>query len=211
MKIVAISDLHEQWSQLHIPECDVLIVAGDITYDGKPHKLAEFNAWAERLQDRGTAGDVVVIAGNHDLLAERNPDGFRAILQDVTYLQDESIEIGGLNIYGSPWTPTFGYGWAFNADRDRIFQHWKKIPGNTDILVTHGPAFGILDRNQERERCGCPRLRDVIEFEVQPKLHICGHIHEGYGVGHLGFTTMVNASVLNRHYQCVNKPVVIEL
>ena len=48
-----------------------------------------------------------------------------------------------VRIYGSPWQPEF-YNWAFNLPRngEEMKARWDAIPDNTDILITHGPAYG---------------------------------------------------------------------
>ncbi|MHA2067516.1 MAG: metallophosphoesterase family protein, partial [Candidatus Thorarchaeota archaeon] len=60
------------------------------------------------------------------------------------------------------------------------------------------------------ERVGCEAQRRWIE-ENQPKLVVCGHIHGGYGLGLIGNTLVVNASICNEKYQPVNRPVVLEI
>jgi hypothetical protein len=112
-------------------------------------------------------------------------------------LEDESAIVAGVKIYGSPWQPYFG-GWAFNLRRgEPLAAMWAKIPDNTDILVTHSPPEGILDRNRWGEPCGCRDLLARVR-EVQPRLHIFGHIHEAAGQSHDAGTTFVNAAVPSR-------------
>lgn len=43
------------------------------------------------------------------------------------------------------------------------------------------------------------------------KLHVFGHIHEGYGVTHQEGLAFVNASICDRKYIPCHKPIVIEL
>ena len=75
--------------------------------------------------------------------------------------------------------PRFG-DWAFNVDRgEPILKHWNKIPDNTDVLLTHGPALGYGDRLKCGGLSGCSELFATITDRVQPKFHICGPIHEG--------------------------------
>lgn len=212
-KIVAVSDLHERWLQVQIPKCDLMIVAGDITFAGDLTKIQDFNNWAFGLQDSGNVGEVVVIAGNHDRTAATDPETWRTLLPDVIYLQDEATEVLGLSIYGSPWSPSFfRQNWVFNADRGvEIRAHWQKIPENLDILVTHGPPYGIGDRVlRNYEHVGCHDLRETI-LAKKPRVHISGHIHSGYGMGMLGTTFCINASTCNESYQPVNPPVIFEI
>ena len=52
--------------------------------------------------------------------------------------------------------------------------------------MTHNPLKNILDGfpslpPNDKRRLGCPFLVDTIK-RVKPKLHVFGHVHEGYGV-----------------------------
>jgi Icc-related predicted phosphoesterase len=84
------------------------------------------------------------------------------------------------------------------------------IPVGTDVLITHGPAFGLHDIVVNGTNTGCKDLLQRI-IEVKPKVHVCGHIHEGYGSIKKGETRFINASVLNESYELVNKPIVFEI
>lgn len=211
-RVCAISDLHEKWEDLKIPKCDLLVVAGDLTYTGNYGKISEFNNWCDHLQNKGIVEEVVVIAGNHDLTAQRDPQTFRQLLSDVIYLEDELLLWNGLRIYGSPWTPSFyREHWVFNADRgSEIRGYWNNIPDNLDILITHGPAYGVRDMTPRGECVGCWDLREVI-LEKKPRVHIFGHIHHGYGIGMLGTTLEINASSCTERYQAENAPLVFDL
>lgn len=90
----------------------------------------------------------IFIAGNHDFYFEdySQQEIQEKLPENMYYLNDSGICIEGINIWGSPITPTF-FNWAFNKDRGYdIIQHWQKIPDNTDILITHGPPNMILDK-----------------------------------------------------------------
>jgi len=84
------------------------------------------------------------------------------------------------------------------------------IPENTDVLVTHGPPFGVLDKNYNQMHCGCKSLLQRV-MQVRPKLHIFGHIHEGYGVEAREGVTFMNASSVNLFYKMTNLPLLHEL
>jgi hypothetical protein len=126
------------------------------------------------------------------------------------YLQDEAVEIEGLRIWGSPWQPEF-LDWAFNLPRGAALREkWDRIPSGTDVLITHGPPQGVLDRVDEGRREGCADLLNAVA-RVRPRLHLFGHIHEGYGCLERDGTTFVNASICDRAYRPVNPPVVVDL
>jgi Icc-related predicted phosphoesterase len=114
-----------------------------------------------------------------------------------------------VKIYGSPWQPEF-YDWAFNLPRGKkLAEKWSKIPDGLDILITHGPAHKMVDHTIQGLNVGCEDLFNRI-MEVQPKIHVCGHIHWAYGQKSFHGVEFLNASVLNERYQYENKPIVIE-
>lgn len=208
-RIVAISDTHGFYNRITIPDGDILVHAGDITGQGTFECLEEFNSWLSGLPHKHK----VVIAGNHDWCFQWDQDRCRTILSNATYLQDEGAEIEGLKFYGSPWQPRF-FDWAFNLDRGAaLAEKWDMIPNDTDILVTHGPAFGILDEvanNNYVRNVGCQDLLIALQ-RIKPKVHIFGHIHEGYGEAVKNGTLFLNASVNTSRYQPTNPPIVIDI
>ena len=80
---------------------------------------------------------------------------------------------------------------------------------DTDILITHGPAYGMLDYTISGEQVGCHDLYHKI-IEIQPKIHVCGHIHWAYGQKNFFGIDFINACVLNERYEHENKPVEID-
>jgi Icc-related predicted phosphoesterase len=124
-------------------------------------------------------------------------------------LFDNDVTIDGIKFYGSPWQPEF-HDWAFNLPRgEELAAKWEKIPDDVDILITHSPAYGILDYAPIGGHVGCEELYRKIA-EVKPKIHVCGHIHDGYGQKTMGGIEFLNASVLNDRYEHAHKPIVME-
>lgn len=204
--IVAISDTHTLHNQVNIPPGDILIYAGDMSNTGDLDDVAQFNQFLGRLPHPYK----IVIAGNHDFCFERQPQAAQALLTNCIYLQDETVEIDGLKIYGSPWQPWF-LDFAFNLRRGaEIRAKWDLIPPDTDILITHGPPAGHGDKTIHNKYVGCVDLLEVIE-QIKPKYHIFGHIHEGYGITTNNHTTFINASICNAGLQTVNKPIVFQV
>lgn len=209
VSLVMVSDLHEQWESVQIPRGDVLVVAGDITYKGSLTKVSQFNDWLARLKDEGVIKHAVVIAGNHDLTAQTESKYFRKRLKEAVYLNNQEEIVMGLKFFGSPWTPWF-YDWAFNARRGKnINEHWELIPDDTDVLVTHGPPYGAGDLLVDGRRAGCVDLRNHVLHRVKPKVHVCGHLHHGYGIHMLGTTVVVNASTCTEQYEPTNLPIAL--
>jgi len=204
MTITAISDTHTQHEKLLLLGGDLLIFSGDFMGSGyNKLEVLDFLKW---LNDQTHYNDIVFIAGNHDRWVENYPDEFKDIIpqyNNITYLQDNFIIIDGVKIYGSPWQPWF-YNWAFNLQRGpEIKEKWDLIPEDTDILITHGPPYGILDKCPNS--VGCEDLLNRIE-EIKPKINIFGHIHEGYGYISKNDTHFINASVLDEKYRQINNP-----
>lgn len=213
MKIDCISDLHGYKPKLE--GGDLLIIAGDLTARDNKYEYVQFSEWFLQQDYRKK----IVISGNHEGCIERGDYYFNH--EWLGYLQDSGTEFEGLKIWGSPWTPEF-CNWYFMKKRGKeIKEKWDLIPNDIDILITHGPPYGILDstsfscrRPYGTDHCGCVDLREAIE-RIQPKLHVFGHIHEGYGQIVLKCTPRdvlcVNASIMDKDYQPVNKPISIEL
>lgn len=208
--ICAISDTHEQHKSVSIPKCDLLIHAGDITGRGSLGKLRSFNAWVADLLDSGHVGEAVYIAGNHDITLEGNScDVAEALLQAGTYLNCTTATVCGLTVHGIPHQLKF-CDWAFNTDEARLTKLFDAVPQNTDILVTHGPPHGVRDRSEAGTYCGSVALYNWIK-KNQPKMVVCGHIHEGWGAAMVDNTLVVNASICTAAYKPTNQPIVVEL
>jgi Icc-related predicted phosphoesterase len=213
MRIVFISDTHNQHNYLKIPDCDVLIHAGDFTRAGKEKECVKFLNWYGSLSQ---AQHKLVIAGNHDWHFARFPQAARELVPDsVTYLQDEEVVIDGVKFYGSPWQPAF-FDWAFNLPRGKPLQKvWSRIPDDVNVLVTHTPPYGFGDwvRRDGGLHVGCQDLSERIENLSDLRLHAYGHIHEGYGVVSFGDQHFINAASLDEHYNVRNMrtPIVWEL
>jgi len=188
-RIVAMADTHGYHQNLLVPDGDILVHAGDLTQTGTLDELEQVNDFLASLPHRHK----VVIAGNHDWCFARQPVKARRILDAAVYLEDEAVVLDGIRFWGSPWQPWF-LDWAFNLRRGAaLAEKWALIPANTDVLVTHGPPQGFGDTVSRGERVGCEDLLARLR-QVQPKLHLFGHIHEDRGSWKLGATLVVNVT-----------------
>ncbi|MFN3403938.1 MAG: metallophosphatase domain-containing protein [Cytophagaceae bacterium] len=207
MKFVTISDTHGYHSQLILPPADAIIHAGDITKSGTKEEVLDFISWFGALDYQYK----IFIPGNHDYYLEKcSPEELKSLLPKNTYLlNDSGITINNIKIWGSPVQPCY-HNMAFNRERgEEIKRHWDLIPEDTDILITHGPPFGILDENCETENVGCKDiLKKVLNFK--PKYYVFGHIHEAYGMTCKDGVCFINACVLDRNYKIINFPTVIK-
>lgn len=209
-KIVLLSDTHNRHEQIRVPDGDVLIHAGDATVRGTVEEIAGFNRWFARQPHKHK----IFVAGNHDWLFETNPRVAESLLDDkIIYLRDSEAEIANLKIYGSPWTPRF-FDWAFNANRGaEMREKWERIPETVDVLITHGPPHGILDRVARLdsfENTGCEELRERVEV-IKPRLHVFGHIHEDFGSVEKIGVKFINAANCDIDYTPRNPPFVVDL
>lgn len=193
MHITMIADTHG--SQPQLPGGDVLIHAGDLTHVGDLPDINDAAKWLGAQDYKHK----IAIAGNHDWGFVRDPEAARQMMADagVTYLEDSGCVVEGLKFWGSPWSPTFG-NWAFMGTERVLRQQWALIPDDTDVLIVHGPAYGLGDRTSRNVRAGCRDLR-VALARVRPLLSVHGHIHEDGGAWSLRHqedtTWVVNASV----------------
>ena len=134
----------------------------------------------------------------------------KANLKNCIYLEDQSLQIFGYKIYGSPWqTPHL---WAaFQRNSDTLKQIWSKIPDDVDILMTHGPPYKQLDKTRKGVDTGCPHLLKEVLTRVKPILHCFGHIHESYGASSYDDVLFINSAFCDSRYKPVQPPFIIDL
>lgn len=213
MRLVCISDTHNQHTAVDVPDGNVLVHAGDFTDNGSYSEARSFLTWLGGIAPRYR--HTILCAGNHDFLFDRSPEITRALLEEcapgVIYLQDEAVEIDDVMFYGSPQTPWF-YG-AFNVHRgEAIRQYWDRIPERTDILITHSPPFGILDQaTANGNHLGCEEMRTRIGALPRLQAHIFGHIHGGHGTITRDGATFINASICDEDCKPTNSAVTHEI
>lgn len=223
MKIAAISDTHyiETLEKLVLPEAEILCHMGDFSMMGDPEETLEFFHWLKWQASRFKA--VFFLNGNHDFLFEDDSESFNELLtilpSNVKNLHNSGAEIDGISFYGFPHVPALP-NWAFTKERGEKMKKCTDTIPVCDVLLSHGPPYEILDealrpgKNDKGEfnyeHVGCQELNDRV-FQINPKLHLFGHIHEAHGHKKLADTTFVNCSILDRGYNMKNAPVVIEI
>lgn len=236
MRFVAISDTH--MAQPELPEGDVLLHTGDLTYQGTLLEVREASLWLHDQKLKKNYKHVIMIAGNHDWLFQKESRLARQMMKDrgLIYLEDSGVTLEGpavhsenvapgpgrVAIYGSPWQPTF-MNWAFNLHRgEALKKRWDMIPTGVDILLTHGPPYKILDgvptfnedaypsdESMTVRHVGCEELLKATT-RLKPKVHVFGHVHSGRGRTERDGTTFINASVMNETYDPTRKPWVFD-
>jgi len=204
--LVLLSDTHQLHREVEVPDGDIFIHAGDFTmFSESMDAVVDFNAWLGELPHRYK----IVVPGNHEFFLEADPSE-RSLLSNATVLINEGTEIEGLRIWGSPVTPMGdgAFGLTSTEDRRKLY---AQIPEDIDVLISHGPPYGILDLGPGSHlHQGCPELLDAV-MRVRPKLHVFGHIHGAYGVFQTEHTTFVNASLLGLHGDLDRAPFVFEM
>lgn len=205
-RITCISDTHGYHNKLQLTGGDILIHAGDQTLRGTLKEAIAFLNWLEEQPYKHK----VIVPGNHDWIYEEEPKLMydEAKARGISLLIDDVVVIDGQWIWGSPITPTF-YDWAFMRDRgEPIKKYWDLIPAETNILVTHGPPWGIGDYVPRGEHAGCLDLLGRTHSLDNLKLHVFGHIHEGRGIYENVLNDnrahAINACVLDGQYKLVN-------
>ncbi len=240
-RITHISDTHNKHKHLNgkLPGGDLLIHSGDISSLGRKHEVEDFIKWFNGIEGYTNK---VFIAGNHDMTfdkevlmrnkldyfdggrnnwdtpcADGKPQWLLDLLEtglkpNVFYLENSFVEIDQIKIWGSPYSATFGYNWAFNVDRGHdSVQLWNQIPEDTDIVITHGPIYGYGDMTANTyQNVGCEDLYRRLK-EIKPYLHFTGHIHEGYGYNQTiwdGYS--FNGCTCNLRYEALNPPITFD-
>jgi Icc-related predicted phosphoesterase len=207
LKLTCISDTHKKHRQIEIPKCDILVHAGDLGFEKQIDE--DFFQWYSEQPARYK----LFLQGNHDIQGQEYEYLIKqkAEKYDLIYMHHNAIELEGLKFYGSNYSPRFG-SWAWMKSRGlSMEQEWSQIPDNTQILLTHGPAYGILDTTAYGEKAGCEQLRDRIKNLTELKILIAGHIHEQYGICRKFGVDFVNAAMVDMYNRLVNKPIILNL
>lgn len=224
IKLVCISDTHyiQVLENLILPDdASILCHLGDYSMMGDPEEVIDFFHWLKAVANKFKA--VLFLNGNHDFLLENDPESFNELLsilpENVKNLHNSGVEIDGIKFYGFPHVPALP-NWAFTKERGEKMKKCTDTIPKCDVLLSHGPPYGILDEAirpgwvesgyANYEHVGCQELNDRV-FEINPKLHLFGHIHEARNFKKLGDTTFVNCSILDRRYKLKYKPIEIEL
>jgi Icc-related predicted phosphoesterase len=220
MNIVCISDTHCRLRKVKIPDGDILVHTGDLTFKGDIAETSQELRELGRHKDRFKA--IILVEGNQDWLGARQPALMDQMCKDngITLLRDSGTTVEGLRIYGSPWQPEFCR-WAFNLPRgEPLKEKWGLIPDDTQVLLTHSPPMGILDYIEEfngnigefeLKHLGCADLYNRVMELKDLKLSVFGHIHHSNGMTKIGNTTFINASICTEQYKPKNLPFIFSV
>jgi len=228
MKLLATSDTHGFLNGLdaeilrHRP--DAVVFAGDIApcirgVNAREYVRGEFIDFVRRFRRT----EFVVTPGNHDiwaleadsLLGDDAPDNFH-------FLVDAGCRLGGILFWGSPWVPCINGCWAFESedelDESDIRERFRKIPRETDVLITHTPpkiSGAQLDFSIQTGQgpFGSAALADMYSQRLMnPRFHFCGHIHSGtHDPVSVNDTVIYNVSRVDERYEVTYAPAVVEI
>lgn len=198
MKILHLSDTHGTHHRLrNLPEADVVVHSGDFTMTGTKQEAIDFLNW---LCDLPYANKIFICGNHDDCLYGASIDGLDS---NVHYLCNSGIEIDGVKFYGVP---------MFMGDciTNRQSKNYDKIPADTDILITHSPAYGILDFD-DNIHYGSEEISSRINSLPQLKAHLFGHIHAQHGTEIIDNILFSNGALLNADYTTPTSPNVITI
>ena len=207
LRVWHLSDTHGFHSKIEIPDSiDLVIHSGDAGNAGDPYRsdpeIRDFANWYAALP----ITHKIYVAGNHDSAVEHllwHKKLFDKL--GIDYLFNDTIDIFGLQIWGSPFTPRYG-NWSFMKDRSKISRVWDSVPDDTDIIVTHGPPKGVLDVTVERDgsltSCGDSALGKRI-LKIKPKLVCFGHIHDVDHIRNAGSYKMAGFDITYSNGACM--------
>lgn len=200
--ITYFSDTHGQHNKLKIPKSDLIICGGDFTLRGREKEVEDFLKWFDKLE----ASHKVLVAGNHDTCFDKKlqPAVYGTYLQkrpiwleDMLnyymnplngnyYLENEYCEPWGIKIWGSPCTmrerESFQSAFKLETGVDAE-QLYSTIPSDTNIIVSHGPAYRRLDEvycTPDNLHLGSEQLLYHV-YRVKPTFLFCGHVHQDHG------------------------------
>jgi Icc-related predicted phosphoesterase len=206
MRLTLISDLHGHLPS-DLPPADLLVIAGDIAPETPPQTQTE---WAQQKLkpwlEAQPVKRVLAIAGNHDYWLHQAPPTHLP----WTYLLDQPFAFEGVRFFGSPWVPLIGISnYPFTASDEDLARRFAEIPGETEILVVHGPPLGILDQPESDPRAslGSRPLLEALPRLERLGLVVFGHIHGSRGTLERDGVLYVNAAVQNEQLEPVNEPI----
>ena len=197
MRILHLSDTHNCHHRLRdFPEADVVVHSGDFCMVGTEQEAIDFMNWFCDLPYR----QKIFICGNHDAcLYGANIEGLDS---NVHYLCNSGIEIEGIKFYGIS---------MFTEDciSDRQNRNYSNIPIDTDVLITHSPAFGILDFDDNIHYGSKELLTRLSALNL--RAHLFGHIHANHGITTIGNTIFSNGAIMNTDYTHLLNPIRLEI
>lgn len=163
-----------------MPPADILIHTGDFSHRGNQGEFQAFNHWLGEVAHLYPVR--IVVLGNHDMMTygRRKFPKMASLLPNATHVPNVGLfEVCGLRMLSLPYLNYESV--AMQTAITTLSEH-----SDIDLLLTHAPAFGVLDLSHSQIQCGCAAIAELVRV-VRPKCHLFGHVHEENGFRHNGF------------------------
>lgn len=225
MKLWLISDTHTLHKNLIVPkDIDTVCFIGDATNTksrvNNTAEFIDFIDWFVELK----IDNKIFVPGNHDTSFEGGYINMKIEgRHDIITLINASVIVGGIKFYGSPYSRALSEGWAYSLSDRGLHEKWKTIDKDTDILLTHMPPYGILDKVDSMysliavESVGNKHLRNKV-FTIAPKIHAFGHIHDARNILNGGSyksprigTIFMNTSCVTNNHKLIHNGITIDV
>lgn len=188
MRLLAFSDLHRDLARAEklvelSDGADVVVAAGD---------YASVHRGLEEAIDVLAAIETptVLVPGNNETAGALREacSGWAA----ATVLHGEGTEVDGTPFFGlGAGVPTTPWDWSFDLAEEGAERMLAGCPDG-GVLVVHSPPRGHCDRSGAGDHLGSEAILGAIEAK-QPRVAVCGHIHESWGAESLvGATRVLN-------------------
>ncbi len=202
-RVTVISDTHCRHSEIKMPAGDLLIHCGDMfdLFSRTPQRVSAIDSWFGKQSFE----KIIVTGGNHDRQIEAELAHRSQPLANAHFLNEGLIEFRGLKIFAAAWVPYLSKH-AFYKDQSALAKVWAGVPSDIDILVTHTPPQGILDKSRAGQSLGCPSLADEMQ-RISPRVHCFGHVHASAGHQRIGDTLFINASSIESGTGRIRQPI----
>jgi len=176
VRILAFSDLHRDLGQAAAlveisADADVVIGAGDFA---SVHEGLEETIGALATIETPT----VLVPGNNETVEALREAA--TVWEAATVLHGEAATIDGAEFFGlGAGIPVTPWDWSFDLDDGAATAMLGDCPEGA-VLVLHSPPKGHCDSGGGGDHFGSDAPLEGIEAK-QPRLAVCGHIHESWG------------------------------
>ncbi len=176
MKVLAFSDIHRDLDACadlveRSSDADLVVGAGD---------FASVHEGLEEAIDALSAieAPTVLVPGNNETEeALREASGGWAAAR---VLHGQPAKVAGVEVYGlGAGIPVTPWDWSFDLDEDEAAERLRAARDG-GLMVLHSPPRGHCDTSGQGDHLGSRAILEAIE-EKQPRVAVCGHIHESWG------------------------------
>jgi len=199
---------HKEIPTSMFKDIDIVVFTGDAANSKNEQinllELKSFVGWYKNVPVKHK----IFVAGNHDVCIQKELFT-KADFEEagIVYLEDSYVEIEGLKIYGTPYTPAY-FDWAFQMPREDMSKVWDAVPEDTDILLTHGPPLNIFDAYADDwggiTHVGDRTLGNLIVYRGGGIRAVCfGHIHSNEWVINAGIMKHSIGDIIYSNGSCV--------